>query len=124
MITYYALASGFLTGKYRSADDAGKSARGAGVVSKYLDARGLRILDMLEQVAAGRGATPAQVAIAWQIAKPGITAPIASATSLAQLEQLTAAVRLQLSPAEMAALDHASAYRQTTTAAMGKPAQP
>ncbi len=111
VISYYALASGFLSGKYRAAADAAKSnARGASVVARYLDPRGLRILEALDAVAASRHATPAQIALAWLIARPGITAPIASATSLAQLDELIAATRLSLSIAEIASLDVASAW--------------
>src|SRR5215207_2934636 len=83
VICYYALASGFLTGKYRSEADFGKSARGQRM-SKYLNERGRRILAALDEVAAQHRATPAQVALAWLIARPGLTAPIASATSLYQ----------------------------------------
>jgi aryl-alcohol dehydrogenase-like predicted oxidoreductase len=95
VIPYYALASGFLTGKYRGEKDFGKSPRGAGM-KKYLDARGLRVLAALDAVAAEIRATPAQVALAWLIARPGITAPIASATSLAQLDEVMGAARLRL----------------------------
>jgi aryl-alcohol dehydrogenase-like predicted oxidoreductase len=108
VINFYALAAGFLTGKYRSEADAGKSARGANTTKKYLNARGLRILAALDAAAATHGATPAQVAIAWQIAQPAITAPIASATSTAQLDELTKAATLRLDPATIAALDAAS----------------
>jgi aryl-alcohol dehydrogenase-like predicted oxidoreductase len=109
VICYYALASGFLSGKYRSEADLAKSrARGAGV-RKYLDARGLRILDALDRVAASHQATPAQVALAWLIARPGLTAPIASATSVEQLHELLGAVKLTLAPDEIALLDQASA---------------
>jgi len=95
VIPYYSLASGFLTGKYRSQADLGKSPRGERV-KRYLDDRGSRILAALDEVAAGLRATPAQVALAWLIARPGVTAPIASATSLAQLSDLMAAVTLKL----------------------------
>jgi aryl-alcohol dehydrogenase-like predicted oxidoreductase len=108
VISYYGLAAGFLTGKYRSEADLARSPRGQGV-KKYLDARGLRILAALDDVARRRGATPAQVALAWLIARPGITAPIASATSVEQLEEILAAVRLQLSAEDIAALNAASA---------------
>ncbi len=108
VIPYYALAAGFLTGKYRSAADFGKSARGAGM-KKYLNPRGLRILDALDRVAADIGATPVQVSLAWLIARPGVTAPIASATSVAQLEQLIAATRLTLDAETLRRLDEASA---------------
>jgi aryl-alcohol dehydrogenase-like predicted oxidoreductase len=109
VITYYSLASGFLSGKYRSAADAGKSPRGPGIVGKYLDARGQRILAALDAVAGETGATPAQVALAWLIARPGVTAPIASATTPEQLDELIGAVRLRLDPAAIARLVAASA---------------
>ncbi len=108
VINFYALAAGFLTGKYRSAADAGKSARGANTTKKYLNARGLRILAALDAVATTHGATPAQVAIAWQIAQPAVTAPIASATSTAQLDELAKAATLELDDASIAALEAAS----------------
>jgi aryl-alcohol dehydrogenase-like predicted oxidoreductase len=107
VIPYYSLASGFLTGKYRSKDDAGKSPRGSGA-TKYLDERGLRVLSALDAIAAERKATVAQVALAWLLAKPELTAPIASATSLAQLEELLGAVRLELSQEDVARLNAAS----------------
>ena len=110
VIGYYALASGFLSGKYRSAEDADKSgARGAKVVARYLNPRGLRILGALDDVAAAHRATPAQVALAWLIARPGITAPIVSATGVAQLHEVLAAARLSLSAQDIAQLDAASA---------------
>lgn len=110
VINYYALASGFLSGKYRSEADLGKSkARGEGV-RKYLDARGLRILGTLDAIAARRRATPAQVALAWLIARPGITAPIASATNVEQMQDLIAATTLLLSGIDIAELDSASGY--------------
>ncbi|MEQ1936901.1 aldo/keto reductase [Mesorhizobium sp. CN5-321] len=108
VITYYSLASGFLSGKYRSQADLGKSARGSGV-KKYLDARGLRILGALDEVAARHDATPAEAALAWIIARPGVTAPIASATSLEQMESLIRSVSLKLTGADIKALDEASA---------------
>ncbi|PLZ01902.1 alcohol dehydrogenase [Burkholderia sp. WAC0059] len=108
VVPYYSLASGFLSGKYRSRDDLAKSARGSRV-EKYLNHRGERILAALDRVAAGHGATQAAVALAWLIARPGITAPIASATSVAQVDSLAAAVHLKLSPADVQALDDASA---------------
>jgi aryl-alcohol dehydrogenase-like predicted oxidoreductase len=111
VITFYALARGFLSGKYRSEADLGKSARGGGVKQAYFNARGWRILAALDEAAAPLSATPAQVALAWQMARPGITAPIASATSLAQLEDLMAAARLTLDAATVEALDRASAWR-------------
>lgn len=109
VISYYALASGFLSGKYRSEADLAKSrARGAGV-RKYLNPRGLGILDALDRVAASHRATPAQVALAWLIAHPGLTAPIASATSIEQLHELLGAVELTLAPDEIGLLDQSSA---------------
>ncbi|WP_077002931.1 aldo/keto reductase [Variovorax sp. KK3] len=109
VINFYALAAGFLTGKYRSQADAGKSARGESTTKKYLNPRGLRILAALDEVAKAHGATPGQVALAWQIARPSITAPIASATSMAQLDDLAAAARLTLDAEAIALLDEASA---------------
>ena len=108
VINFYALASGFLTGKYRSEADLGKSARGGGV-RKYLNERGLRVIAALDDVAQRLDATPAQVALAWQIARPSITAPIASATSLEQLEQLVGAARLSLDADALRTIDAASA---------------
>ncbi|MGZ5132738.1 MAG: aldo/keto reductase [Caldimonas sp.] len=107
VLNFYALASGFLTGKYRSAADLGKSARGGGV-KKYLDAHGLAVLAALDAVAGRIGATPGQVALAWQIARPSITAPIASATSPAQLDELVGAARLALDTASIELIDRAS----------------
>ena len=109
VINFYGLAAGFLTGKYRSEADAAKSARGPNVVKRYLNERGLKILDTLDVVAARHGATPGQVALAWQMQRPGITAPIVSATSLAQLAELAAATRLPLGDEDHQALDNASA---------------
>lgn len=109
VINFYALAAGFLTGKYRSEADAAKSARGASTTKKYLNPRGLRILAALDAAAKAHGATPGQVAIAWQIARPAITAPIASATSQKQLDELVAAASLALDAETIAALDAASA---------------
>ncbi len=111
VINYYALASGFLTGKYRQPSDAAKSVRGAKIVESYLDERGRRILQALDEVADQTGATLAEVALAWQIAQPGITAPIASATTLEQLSELIGAARLQLSPEQRDRLSQASAWQ-------------
>ena len=108
VIPYYGLAKGFLTGKYRSAADIGQSPRGAGVKG-YLNARGMRILAALDAEAAESRSTPAQVALAWQMARPGLTAPIASATSLAQWQEIKGAASLELSAAAIARLDAASA---------------
>ena len=108
VIPYYGLASGFLTGKYRSEEDLAKSPRGRGA-KRYLDARGMRILAALERAAAGLSATPAQVALAWVMAQPGLTGPIASATSVEQLQELMGAARLKLSAEALSDLDQASA---------------
>ena len=108
VIPYYALASGFLTGKYRSEADKTKSPRGGGM-QKYLNDRGLRILNALDKVAAEMNANPAQVSLAWLMHQPAITAPIASATSLTQLEELTKAADLKLSPEILEKLNQASA---------------
>lgn len=107
VINFYALASGFLTGKYRSAADLGKSVRGSGA-GKYLNERGLAVLGALDAVAATVGATPAQIALAWQAARPSITAPIASATTPAQLDGLVAAARLQLDTPSIEMIDRAT----------------
>ena len=108
VICYYGLASGFLTGKYRSEQDFGKSARGQGM-TRYLNERGHRILQVLDEVAAEEHATPAKVALAWLMARPGLTAPIASATKVAQLNELVGATRLNLSCSSMERLQRASA---------------
>jgi aryl-alcohol dehydrogenase-like predicted oxidoreductase len=111
VIPYFSLASGFLTGKYRTQADLEKSARGK-FVQKYMNERGLRIIDALERVAKDHNSTPAQAALAWLIARPSITAPIASATSLEQLNQLVQATKLKLDPAAISLLDQASAYER------------
>jgi aryl-alcohol dehydrogenase-like predicted oxidoreductase len=107
VISYFSLASGFLSGKYRSEADLSKSARGQGI-KKYLNDRGHRILAALDSVSKETAATPARVALAWLIARPSVTAPIASATSLPQLEELVASTRLQLSVDALARIDAAS----------------
>jgi aryl-alcohol dehydrogenase-like predicted oxidoreductase len=108
VIVYYSLASGFLSGKYRRKEDLAKSARG-GAVEKYLNDRGFRILKALDAVARAHSATPAEVALAWLIARQGVTAPIASATSLEQVDSLVRATQLKLAAAEIQSLDGASA---------------
>lgn len=108
VIPYFGLAAGFLTGKYRSEADLGKSPRGAGN-KKYLNDRGFRILSALDQVAKANNATPGKVALAWLIARPGITAPIASATSLDQLRDLVDATTLKLDQPSIELLNQASA---------------
>jgi aryl-alcohol dehydrogenase-like predicted oxidoreductase len=107
VIPYYGLASGFLTGKYRTRADLAQSARGA-AVEKYMDDRGMRVLAALDEVARGMHAKPAQVALAWLMARPAISAPIASATTLAQLRELMAAADLALDAQAMERLDRAS----------------
>jgi aryl-alcohol dehydrogenase-like predicted oxidoreductase len=107
VITYFSLASGFLSGKYRSKDDSSKSQRGAGM-SKYLTPRGMRILKALDEAASKHTAKPAEVALAWLMGRPGVTALIASATSGEQLASLVKAVTLTLSAGDRAALDAAS----------------
>jgi aryl-alcohol dehydrogenase-like predicted oxidoreductase len=111
VVTYFSLASGFLSGKYRSQEDAAKGARSS-LVEKYFNDRGLRIVDTLVEVAKRNDTTPAAVALAWIIARPSVTAPIASATSVEQLESLAAATRLQLSSEDMTRLTEASAPAQ------------
>ncbi len=108
VIPYYGLASGFLTGKYRTEADLSKSPRGQGV-KRMMDARGMRILDALDEVSAVRTASQAQVALAWVMAQPGLTGPIASATSLEQLDELMGSARLTLTAEDLATLDKASA---------------
>jgi aryl-alcohol dehydrogenase-like predicted oxidoreductase len=108
VISYYGLAKGFLSGKYRSKEDLGKSARGGGV-QEYLNPRGMRILAALDAVSARHKATQAEVALAWVIARPGVTAPIASATKLDQADSLIKAVSLTLGADDMAELEKASA---------------
>jgi len=108
VITYFSLAAGFLTGKYRKEADFAKSQRGRGM-QKYLNPRGLRILAALDDVSTRLRLKPAQVALAWLHRRPGVTAPIASATSLAQLAELVAAMRLELDADALRALDTASA---------------
>jgi len=109
VIGYYSLASGFLTGKYRSEDDLAKSAARGGAVKKYLNKQGLGVLAALDQIAAAHSATPAQVALAWLIARPGVTAPIVSATSVEQLKDVLGAATLALSATEISQLDLVSA---------------
>jgi aryl-alcohol dehydrogenase-like predicted oxidoreductase len=111
VIPYFSLASGFLTGKYRSDKDLENRGRGSRV-QKYLNPRGLRILSALDEVSKQYGATPAQISLAWLLAKPTITAPIASATSVKQLDELLGAARVKLDPAAVQKLDQASAYSE------------
>ena len=107
VINYYSLASGFLTGKYRSEDDLNKSARGGGI-KNYLNDRGFRILAALDQVAEQYNGTPASIALAWLMARPAVTAPIASVTNLDQLKDFTKAAEIQLQNEDLSILDEAS----------------
>ena len=107
IVPFYGLANGFLTGKYRSKDDPEKSERGLRNV-EYLEGRGMRVLEALDRVAAETGAAPATIALAWTNAQPGITSTLASATSVDQLKQSTAAMHLRLTPEQVALLDEAS----------------
>ncbi|HYL34783.1 MAG TPA: aldo/keto reductase [Bryobacteraceae bacterium] len=107
VIPYYALASGFLTGKYRSESDLGQSARGQGV-KRFLNPRGFRILDALDKVSGEYASTPAKVALAWLMAQPGITAPIASATSVAQVKELIESADVRLDSTALSLLGEAS----------------
>jgi aryl-alcohol dehydrogenase-like predicted oxidoreductase len=111
VLSYFSLASGFLTGKYQSAADAEKKARGD-FVKKYLNERGFRIVGALDQVAKQIHATPAQVALAWLMARPTITAPIASATSTVQLKELIGATKLKLDEASIGLLNRASDWHR------------
>jgi aryl-alcohol dehydrogenase-like predicted oxidoreductase len=108
VIPYYSLASGFLTGKYRSEADVGSAQRGAGV-KKYINPKGMAVLKALDDAAKTAGATQAQVALAWLLQRKSITAPIVSATSLKQLDDVLNSTTLELDPASIAALDKASA---------------
>ena len=107
VITYFSLARGFLSGKYRSEADLGKSPRGGGV-AKYLDRRGKRILAALDSVSARHDVKQAEVALAWIIARPGVTAPISSATTIEQVDSLVRAANLKLTAADIEELDQAS----------------
>ena len=107
VISFFSLASGFLTGKYRSKDDLSNRARGS-FVEKYLNERGFRIIEALDKVAQEHNITPAQVALAWLISHPSITAPIASATNLEQLNELIEATTIELNPSVIARLNQAS----------------
>lgn len=106
VVTYFSLASGYLSGKYRSADDLGKSPRGARV-KPYLDGKGPAVLAAMDRIAAETGATLSQIALAWVAAQPGVTAPIASATSVEQLDELMGSLDLRLSDEQLAALSAA-----------------
>ena len=107
VITYFSLAAGFLTGKYRSEADFGKSARGGGM-KKFMNPRGMRILDALDDVAKRYNATPAQIALAWLMARPGVTAPIASATNVEQLGEILQSTAIALDADTAAMLEKAT----------------
>jgi aryl-alcohol dehydrogenase-like predicted oxidoreductase len=109
VITYFSLAKGFLSGKYRSEADLGKSPRGERSVKPYLAPRGFRILQALDDMAAAKGVKPAEVAVAWLMHKTAVTAPIASATTLEQMESLVRSAQVTLSHQDMAQLDAAGA---------------
>lgn len=111
VIPYFSLASGFLTGKYKSAADTEKANR-AGMLGKYFDERGLRILKALEAVSNETGAKQASIALAWLLSRPNILAPIASATTVHQLDEILAAADLKLTPDQLKALSAASAYKE------------
>jgi aryl-alcohol dehydrogenase-like predicted oxidoreductase len=116
VIPYFPLAAGFLTGKYRNEKDLAKSPRGQGIGRKYLNERGQRILAALDHAAAAVGTTPATVALAWLLARPGVVAPIASATSLGQFAELAKAPSLTLDASTMRQLDEASSAVATAVA--------
>ena len=107
IIPFYGLANGFLTGKYRSKEDLDKSPRGLRNV-EYLEGRGMRVLEALDRISAETGAALASITLAWTIAQPGITAALASATSVGQLKELTAAINLTLTREQIALLDEVS----------------
>jgi aryl-alcohol dehydrogenase-like predicted oxidoreductase len=109
VIPYFSLAAGFLTGKYRTEADASKSLRGPGIVKKYLNERGFRILKALDEVAQNYQSKPGRVALAWLLSRPSVTAPIVSATTLEQWEDLVEATRLKLDSEAILRLDEASA---------------
>jgi aryl-alcohol dehydrogenase-like predicted oxidoreductase len=111
VIPYSSLGSGFLSGKYRRGQDLPPTARAGGVQKTYMTDRGFAVIEAVEKVAVAAGATAAQVSLSWLAHRPGITAPIASATSVAQLEELLGGIELQLDAEARATLDRASAWR-------------
>jgi aryl-alcohol dehydrogenase-like predicted oxidoreductase len=113
VIPYSSLGSGFLSGKYHRGGELPKTARAGNVQKIYMTDRGFAVLEAVEKVAAGAGATPAQVALSWLAHRPGITAPIASATSVAQLKELLGGIELQLAADARATLDRASAWQES-----------
>lgn len=108
VVTYFSLASGYLSGKYRSADDLGQSARGPRV-KPYVEGKGPAMLSAMDRIAAETGASLSQIALAWVAAQPGVTAPIASATNVAQLDEILASENLALTAEQLAALTAAGA---------------
>ncbi len=108
VVTYFSLASGYLSGKYRTSDDLGKSPRGARV-GRYLEGKGPKVLTAMEAIAAETGATLSQIALAWVAAQPGVTAPIASATTVEQLDDIMGSLDLALTATQRAALTAAGA---------------
>jgi aryl-alcohol dehydrogenase-like predicted oxidoreductase len=112
VIPYSSLASGFLSGKYQRSTDLPATARATGVQKTYMTDRGFAVLGAVEKVAAGVGATPAQVALSWLVHRPGITAPIASATSVTQFREIVGAIDLRLDAEATTTLDQASAWRE------------
>jgi len=113
VIPYSSLASGFLSGKYQRGGSMPTTARAAGVQKTYMNERGFQVMAAVEKVAAGVGATPAQVALSWLAHRPGITAPIASATSVAQLKEIAGAIELKLDAEATKTLDQASAWKES-----------
>jgi len=113
VIPYSSLASGFLSGKYHAGEALPKTARAGGVEKTYMNERGFRVLAAVEKVAAAANATPAQVSLSWLAHRPGITAPIASATSVVQLKELVGGIELKLDAEATAALDQAGAWRES-----------
>jgi aryl-alcohol dehydrogenase-like predicted oxidoreductase len=113
VIPYSSLASGFLSGKYRSGEPLPKTARASGVEKTYMNGRGFRVLAAVETVAAATSATAAQVSLSWLAHRPGITAPIASATTVTQLKELVGAIELKLDAEQTAALDQAGAWKES-----------
>jgi len=118
VIPYFSLAAGFLTGKYRSKQDSENAARGA-MVQKYLNDWGFAVVAVLDEVANAHGSTPARVALAWLLAKPGITAPIASATNEKQLADLVEATKLKLDAESIQKLNEVSVRKAAVGAAAG-----
>jgi aryl-alcohol dehydrogenase-like predicted oxidoreductase len=110
VICFYGLAKGFLTGKYRTKEDASNGAHGNRVVTNYMNERGMRILKALDEASKQHSSNPARVALAWLMARPSITAPIASATNLKQMEDLVQSVHLKLNKEDIDSLNTASAY--------------